>query len=298
MAVASDGRGATIVIPRTIATAHTYHKASRLTLGLFPWHEGAEGVIAHAGSGVFVTPKLALTAKHVTHDFLAMDQRVDRTRPVRPPFQPTYSTLAFQADLLGDPSQPVTWSVEWYAPSEHTDMSVVSLLPEDDTAKFCLNHGLPYFEWSLLPPPIGEKVYVFGMPGAQITQNVTKFAITTDFSVDTAHVTANYPILHSHGFLEFPCFEIDKPLDHGYSGGAVIWQGRLCGIVSAERWIASLWPILLMTYDKAGTTDSASELFKDGTLTAADWDDVEGHVTEKACTELEGCMRNHAHFEE
>jgi hypothetical protein len=101
--------------------------------------------------------------------------------------------------------------------------------------------------------------------------------------------------------VEFPGFRLDREFEHGFSGEPVPYDGRLVGIFSGPDYVASLWPLALMTYLDLDEEEHAFEqLFDNGTIQAQDWMEVKGRVVRKSCenalvaSSVESrCLRQH-----
>lgn len=79
--------------------------------------------------------------------------------------------------------------------------------------------------------------------------------------------------------LNFPCYELDIQLNHGYSGGPVFQEGKLCGLVAAESAVTTLWPAALMTMDSELGPWSVGDMFNRGALHASDWNSVKDRIS-------------------
>jgi hypothetical protein len=88
----------------------------------------------------------------------------------------------------------------------------------------------------------------------------------------------------------FPCFRIDKPVNHGFSGGPVFCRGKLCGIISGgfddDTYVASLWPLCLLNYkypDRGalGSERSFADLFDSGELLSEDWPGIKNRISKR-----------------
>lgn len=274
-------------------------RATRLTVNLLAFRSDEPGKVAHAGSGVLVSNRLALTARHVMDDFLQLDPRVDHANRPHGGFDPYYALSILSADLHGNRTVPFEWEMESYCRCDYTDISALTVSPRNDKAKLLLETGLNYLEWHLQAPDIGSTVHLFGypLPVAEVGDGHLRF--DGDLEVKTGHVTEIHNVVQSHGYLEFPCYRVDVSVDHSFSGGAVIWNGRLAGIVSAGPsfddavWVASLWPFLSMPYSEGGVEADVASLFDSGKLLADDWPKVRGKVRTLDTCPKEGCLRTH-----
>lgn len=99
-------------------------------------------------------------------------------------------------------------------------------------------------------------------------------------------VTQVYTLAREKGMFNFPCFEVDESVGHGFSGGPVFYENRLCGVVSGassfveQSWIASLWPLALMEYsDEFDRLTAFGELLDRGAVVAADWLEIRHRIS-------------------
>lgn len=110
-----------------------------------------------------------------------------------------------------------------------------------------------FFEWQLQPPPVEATVYAIGYPRLAVKPSDGRLIIDAPFTFQELTVTAIHLMRRDEGMLNFPCFEVSHSLAHGFSGGPVFFEGRLCGIVSSgssfdtRGFVASLWPLTLMS---------------------------------------------------
>ena len=103
-------------------------------------------------------------------------------------------------------------------------------------------------------------------------------------------VTDVYELRRDRGLYSFPCFRIDKPVNHGFSGGPVFWRGKLCGIISGgsddDTYVASLWPLTLLKYKYPGMgalggEKTFSDLFDSRELHSEDWPRIKDRIAKK-----------------
>jgi hypothetical protein len=268
-----------------------------LIFGYYAWAESDEDRrVEEAGSGIFVAPRLGLTAKHVSKSFGKLDSQVAAIERRMTPLDPQYmirklksefATMVYQAAPQDD---LVQWKVNVDWPSYDTDINVLQVEPRTPGAEKAEREHR-YFEWQLLPPRVGAHVRVYGWPKPKIdiapgegglenhTQHVELWAYP-------ARVVEYISPIKAHGFGEFPGFRLDREFEHGFSGGPVLYDGRLVGIFSGPDYVASLWPLALMTYPDVNDVEHAiAKLLDSGVIQAADWNSVKGCVVRKACEE-------------
>ncbi len=98
-----------------------------------------------------------------------------------------------------------------------------------------------------------------------------------------------------HGILTYPCYRLDRPIDHAFSGGPVFYDGALAGVVSAGfdalpeehippyQYVASLWPLALMKCHLRNETNNFSDLFENGTIVSRDWPQLRHSIQRRKC---------------
>lgn len=148
-----------------------------------------------------------------------------------------------------------------------------------------------FFEWALVPPPIGSPVVMLGYPKTHIAADGNLMNIGLTYVAQQGVITDVCELGRDRGLYNFPGFCIDKPVDHGFSGGPVFWENRLCGVVSGDTidggtYAASLWPICLLEYEcpdfgAQGVKRTLGELFERGVLKSQDWRHIKGRITKQ-----------------
>ena len=145
-----------------------------------------------------------------------------------------------------------------------------------------------FFEWRLLPPEVGERVDLLGFPETGVKPEADGLRLDVNYVVQQGHVTVIHSMRRDRGMLTFPCFEVDRPVDHGFSGGPVFVNGKLCGIVSAgsledHTIVASLWPLCLMEYEYPGISGKTmfGELIASGVVPAEDWSEARCRISKR-----------------
>lgn len=277
-------------------------RASRLIFGVFSQIERSDGEreARFGGSGIFVAPFQALTARHVTRDLFRVDTtRVDelnrRVRSAEVDARRFYAQLAhssalFQAKFERRP-RALIWHVHRTRDSILTDISFMEVNVEGDEAAGMQHQMTGFFEWALLPPPVGSHVVMLGYPQASIRTEGDWLNLDLKYVMQEGEVTDIYDLRRDHGMFSFPCFRIDKPADHGFSGGPVFFEGRLCGLVSGGgfdggTYAASLWPLCLMEYEypdlgAIGGKRPFSQLFDSGVLHSPDWPNINEYIAKR-----------------
>lgn len=239
-----------------------------------------ELVVLPGGTGFFIAPDLVLTAKHVTQYFGRRWDPAHARRRRGVTFAAPYHVAAFH---IMDPNKGSYWQVDEMWPAQFTDIALLHLIPEEGGAREELKTRP--FRWRLLPPPKGATVTLLGVPDA--TLSVEGKTLSIDCTVEVLHratVTEIFEPVRGTGMCNFPCFEIDQRVDPGFSGGPVFYNNELCGVLSAASdyegseqcsWVASLWPLLSMSYDGR----VAYELFNNRVVDAPGWSRVCGAMS-------------------
>jgi hypothetical protein len=209
-------------------------RAVTLVFGVFGHIERPDGrrEILVGGSGVFIVPFQALTARHVTRHLFGTDQtrEDDLKRRVRAAeqnarrdyFELPHPSILYQGQF-GKTPRALEWHVHNVWDSVLTDISFMEVNAEGDEAAGKDRGTAAYFEWSLLPPPSGSQVIMLGYPQAAVTTEDKIVNLELKYVVQTGQVTDVYEQGHDRGMYSFPCFRISNPVDHGFSGGPVFW---------------------------------------------------------------------------
>ena len=282
-----------------------------LAFGHYAWvKDRVQDPVEEAGSGILVAPRLGLSARHVSQGFERLDDRIEGVRrrigPLEPQYathkiEPAYSTMVFQVPKSEE--ERVEWVIDVDWPSPDTDITTLQVLPESDIAKERDAAGLTYFEWLLLPPPIGATVRIYGWPRPKIKNDAGwSHSQAIEFWGDGAKVKEYVYPLQDHGMTNFPGFRLDREFDHGFSGSPVFYDNALVGIFSGPDVVASLWPLALMTYpDRAGKEHAFADHFDSGLIRVRDWSKVKGQVERWECEDAlrrssteTRCLKKHA----
>lgn len=218
-------------------------------------YDGAE---VHAqGTGIFVAPRLVMTAKHIVEHF--WNRLASRPRPA--PGVAVSAPFAIQVlQFPGDAAVPAMWVGERAWTSSATDAAFLQVVPNGESGHAPWS-GTPLLK--PLPPEMGERVVGFGYPASsgRVT-SLEPFTVEWGLQGHTTvgQVTAVYPERRDRGLLNFPCFETNARFDGGMSGGPIFdASGRVCGLICAAlnadadgpftSYGAVLWPALLQTVD-------------------------------------------------
>jgi hypothetical protein len=274
------------------------NRAASLVFGIFSQIEanGGEREVRFGGSGIFVAPFQTLTARHVTRDLSRVNpERVDdlnkRVRDAEQNARSFYTQLPHSSALFqasfGRAPRALIWHVHRVWDSVVTDVSFMEVNAEGDEAASMERQMAGFFEWSLLPPPVGSNVVMLGYPQTVIRSQGGLMNIDIMYVMQDGQVTDIYEPRRDYGMFSFPCFRINKPVDHGFSGGPIFWENRLCGIVSGgfdeETYAASLWPLCLLEYEypdmgAIGSKRMFADLLESGVIRSPDWPQLRGRI--------------------
>jgi hypothetical protein len=273
-------------------------RAGKLTFGILATNgEPPEMQVRVGGSGIFISPFLGITARHVSRDFYALDASGD------PGFhdgmrQAAHAPALFQVLEPGNPASP---KALWHGGRSwnflHTDMCLFQVSAEDATSDL-IQYTWPtrFYELALIPPPVGTIVHALGYPGAEVAVRGAALHIDAKIEFREGVVTDIYSPYRDRSMLNFPCFAIQIAAGGGFSGGPVFWRDKLCGIVSAAlqtdsapddgeppiTYAASLWPLLTTNVDLGlGKSEVIVEYLDRGTLRSSDWPHLRGRVVRK-----------------
>ena len=210
-----------------------------------------EGALYPIGSGVFVTPQLVMTAKHVVDDFYRVADR--------PKGKGQVNELPFKIRVVQWPNgeqEAAWWAMTGIWEAQYTDVAFLSVVPNCDVSR---RHQVRVPKVNVLPPSVGEAIVGIGYAGSKMLGKVPGGSlIGLRPTAALGRVIANYDHYHSRGFLEFPCFEIRAQFIGGMSGGPIFNEaGELCGLVCAGddnhaiAWAVTLWAAVVtgITHD-------------------------------------------------
>jgi hypothetical protein len=259
--------------------------------------ERGQRLARFGGTAVFVAPLIALTAAHVAQDHYRVDphydiKHFDRWKARSNYFYPPNSVGLLQIpdpDDQGVVERAASWLVNRVWQSAFTDLAVMCAVPDEGptTAKQ-MALAVSYFEWSLLPPPVGSQVVMLGFPNSDVSSIADRTNFRAQYVLQSGEVVEVFERMRDAGMYSFPCFSIDQAVEGGFSGGAVFWEGRLCGIVSGDSfghtYAATLWPLCLMEChypDIAGPLGASHTFgawFDNGMLRSPDWKAVKERI--------------------
>jgi hypothetical protein len=284
-----------------------------VVFGHYAWLKEWQGEnIKKAGSGLFVAPGIGLCARHVSRGFHKLDDRIEAVQRRMGPLSDRYALrpavtqyagLLYQTSKVHVPGEKDApfWGVLVQWPSPDTDITVLQAEPTTLAAEMAFE-GMSFIDWQLLPPERGSRVDVFGFPNAKINVGGGIHNVDITLQSETVHVVDVFGVIQTHGFTEFPGFQVHRELAHGFSGGPVFYKDRLVGIFSGPDYVSALWPLLLHEYPcrednldvdlrdpgairKPMVYRRFSDLLAVGTIRADDLADVEGRVRRMPCEE-------------
>lgn len=264
-------------------------RAASLVCGLFGQTEGqpAERRLRVGGSAILIAPYLALTARHVLRDLFRLTEQPIRERPGY--FRANHGIVLFQVNPLGGTPRSALWIVDRTWDSGWTDICLLQVSPDAvGFPKGKVELPTSFFSCSLLPPPVGARVSMLGYPNAQVEFVGDQISVDFNCVLQEGTVSQVHVLQRDRGMLSFPCFEVDRPVDGGFSGGPVFWNGTLCGLVSSgslteSTFVASLWPLCLMEYEypEFGGKTNFGALFDDGVVRSTDWTNLKPRISKR-----------------
>lgn len=247
-----------------------------------------EETIYPLGSAVFVSPGLAITAKHVVEESWRIYGTADVPMERRGGQTANFEILAVQ--YPGEKSDAAIWIARGVWACLYSDIAAISLEPADDLAKSHVFNNLPVL--SVLPPIQGENVTAFGYASSSVaTLTDNQLSLSLNPLTAPGIVTEVYPERRDRGMLSFPCFQIKAHFIGGMSGGPIYnATGELCGLVCSGdnatpvAYGVALWPILGVSISHQGfgltcTGEYAmSQLSAYGLLSLKNYDKIAGNV--------------------
>jgi hypothetical protein len=236
---------------------------------------------------VFVAPGIAITARHVVRDLFRTDPWRAEDLLARAPglIQMPHNLALFQmTDASRDSAPAATWSVTNTWDGSFADLALIEAVPDNRFGHEMREEMQNLFpEWSLLPPPVGAQVVMFGVPDSHLVVSETAWNFRGPFSCISTEVLNVFHLRHDRGLYSFPGFFVKGEVGHAFSGGPVLWNGRLCGVVSGglgeNTYVASLWPFGLMNIKKAGSSERLADWFDARRINASDWPDVKNRIS-------------------
>jgi|ERR1044071_164714 hypothetical protein len=251
---------------------------------------GTDGEIASPlGSGFFIAPGVAMTARHVVKGFWDQFHIYQKFPKLKAEVEANFKVLALQ--FFGDKSEPAVWYIEKTWISEFTDTAFLYLKPYNDKAKGYVWRD--QLELSMWEPSVGDQIGAFGYPDSEVELQIEP-TLSASWklkpALSTSEVTAVYERYRDRGLLAWPAIETNARFDHGMSGGPVFNdKGQVCAVVcdgigsEEEGYVSSgslLWLAMITAMDipidkfTAGEQYFAFELFKNKFIRQTGWDTV------------------------
>ncbi|SRR5713101_3720083 len=251
-------------------------------------------VVASPGTGFFIAPYIAITAKHVV-DALWKELNL--------PWNQKYPTVPKKSDFFVKPMQLLdirktqrdvvaVWEITSVTPSNYTDAAFLFVVPDNEVARMLQwPRGFP--ELQLEPPDVGSEIFAFGYPSSKFI-DFEPGHTRIDFGGTPTLVRGEVTAMHKNGrgSWRFPQFETTAEFEHGLSGSPIVHDKKVCGIVSygtktedgaGASYGASLWPLLLSevspSIDPAARSTPVIDLLKSGQLRASGWKSLKERVT-------------------
>lgn len=247
----------------------------------------AQDVYAPMGTGFFIAPYLGVTAKHVGQglwDELEMPWKRGKypTQTVEPAFYVAASQMVDVArkDLVAN------WEVTGLTPLNLTDIEFLNLVPRNKVAAE-MKWPAQFPRIELVPPPVGVEVWCFGYPGATHDHRPGESTVNlmTEPTLIGGEVLAHFD--QGRGSWRFPQFQVSMPFEPGMSGGPVMHDGNICGVISygpqfeegpGASYAACLWPVLLSevaaSIDPRNQNNPVLDLLRTGFLRSPGWKDL------------------------
>ena len=269
-------------------------RVNPLVFGIFghTYDLNGEHIARVGGSGIFVAPFQTLAATHVSRDLFRTDptREDDLRRKSSGYFELPYSSVLFQATQpLGGQPRVLLWHVCRTWDPVVTDICLMEVYAEKDEAAGMEHQMTGFFQWALVPPPVGSHVVMLGYPQTDIKTSNNLMNISLNYVLQEGEIADVFEDRRDRGMFNFPGFRINKVVDHGFSGGPVFWENRLCGVVSGGTiddgtYAASLWPLCLLEYEypdlgALGGKRVFGDLFEFGVLKSQDWRHIKDRIT-------------------
>lgn len=250
-------------------------------------HSHDHKIVSPAGTGFFVAPYVAVTAKHIAEALwkeLALPW--DQAKYPRRSINPDFVVRLYQ---IIDPRRPETvarWDVTGCTRAAYTDVAFLNVVPNNELAE--------QYQWpagfrplQLTSPPMGAKVSAVGYPRSrpEYVSGQPGYSVNVNLTVEDGVVINRHD--RGRGAWRFPQFETTASWPPGMSGAPVVHEGRICGIVSysteyrggyGESYAACLWPLLLQeipaNIDPRRNNLPLPDLIRQGAIDAPGWREI------------------------
>jgi len=266
--------------------------ATPLTFGITGMSHDKQ-VYSALGSGFFVAPFTAITAAHVVRglwDLLEMPWRQGQY-----PKHTVEGAFELAAVQQVDPNNSYLtahWKITGATPLDYTDMAFLNLVPNDVVSNSFL-WPKPFPELELIPPDLGSKIWSFGYAEAAYKHTAGEAVVEIEAQpkLMEGQVTGHYP--HGRGTWMFPQFAVSCPFEPGMSGGPLVHEERVCGIVSygpeleggarGLSFAAALWPLLASEVnsgvDPRVAPNPVLEMLATGAIAGPRWKHIQSLIT-------------------
>lgn len=261
------------------------------------------------GSGVFISPGLGLTAKHVMTDIMKLHHGRPKNLeliPISVQLQqvPTLDCEEFRV------TQMPSWRLREFIECPYSDLALLDVEPLNTAAEelAASRYRDSLFSMRLLPPHADERAMAFGFPGIDwdFDEEAKRMDVKSGITMAEGRVTEVFdewrvepqppppsillpPTSSDHALTDFPCFEMTTPVEEGMSGGPIFYGDFLLGIVSAgfelepgdsedgaRSRAATLWPLMFIRNFPHGIERVPFiSLFESGEVHASDWPDAQ-----------------------
>ena len=247
---------------------------------------------AAAGTGFFVAPYTALTAAHVVR-FLwdRLEAPWNEHKYPKRTVNPEFFAAAVQQVDIRRPDVAAHWEITGVTPLNNTDIAFLNVVPRSEVAEK-MEWPSPFPELELLPPNPGELVWSFGYPDAEGKHTPGESVV--NFESQPTLISGEVINYHpgGRGTWRFPQFEVTIPFEPGMSGGPVIHQGKIAGLVSygpnleqgkrGASFASALWPIvgseLSAEVDPRLQSNPVLEMLNTGAIRAANWKSIQSRI--------------------
>jgi hypothetical protein len=253
------------------------------------------------GSGVFIGPTIAITARHVIDAF---SHELEEVSIEKTPLNHRGQFCLLAIQFLDNGARAQMWEVHQVVMPQEGNSHDIVVMRVQATTQQHLEYEWKTVEIQLMPPAKGERIAAFGYHSTKVIFQETRADIKLNPFISNGFVEETHQVSRDRFNLPFPCFQTNARFDGGMSGGPVFTQeGYLCGIICSNirassedendvSYVSSLWPLMGMSvsFDREGFPPNASypfiELFKSGFLSAVDTervkvvvDEVSGYTT-------------------
>jgi hypothetical protein len=169
-------------------------RATPLIFGIFSHMNDRDGkrVVRVGGSGIFIAPFQAFTARHVCRDLYRIDpdRFDDLNKRTQGYFELPHSSGLFQVcEGPGSSARSAIWAVSRTWDPVVTDICFMEV-SADSGGALEMQFRMPtrFFDWSLLPPPVGSHVVMLGFPKTEIKISGDTWKIAVRYVIQEGRV--------------------------------------------------------------------------------------------------------------